>query len=142
MSSTNDCGASNLPVVNWAAEGGGRCPGSVQSPSEGGKYTLPLAQGSQLAINGNTDLSGAIVGPSGALVQTITYEHFTGVARSSVIYVYGRGPEGTLSGSLTLTFLTEAGETHTLSLTSSSLGCHSDRFQDNSPIVVITWAHS
>ena len=125
MSSTNDCGASNLPVVSWAADIGGRCPGSIQSSSDNGKYTLPLAQGSQLAINGNVDLSRTIVGPSGAFVQKITYEHFTGIDRSSVIYVHGQGPEGTLSGSLALTFLTEAGETHTLSLTSSSLGCHS-----------------
>ena len=142
MSSASNCGTANLPVVNWNTESGGICPGSAQSPSQGGSYTAPLVQGSQLSLNGSTDLSQIIVGPNGACVQSITYEHFMGVARSSVIYVQGQGPEGAFSGTLELSFLTEAGQTHTLGLTSSSPSCHTDRFQDDSPIVLITWAHS
>jgi hypothetical protein len=80
-----------------------------------------MAQGSQVSINGSTDLSQIIVGPSGANVQSITYENFTGIARSSVFYVYGMGPKGMGSGSLKVTVVTAANESHDLNLTSSSL---------------------
>jgi hypothetical protein len=140
--SPNDCGSNGLPVVNWTTDNCGAYNGSAKSPMEGGQYTNPMNQGSQLSLNGNADLSGCIVGPSGGFVQKITYEHHTGPARGSAIYAYGQGPKGTGSGSITLYFLTEAGDTHTLSLTSSSLECHSDLFQDNTPIIQVTWAHT
>ena len=131
-----DAQPDSLPVVNWP--GGNACgnyAASISDPSN------PLYQGSQLAINGSTDLSGCIVGPDGANVQWITYQQNNGII-NSVFYAYGQGPKGAGSGSLSLTILTQAGQKHTLSLTSSSPGLHSDRFQDTSGIVSISWAHT
>lgn len=128
--------AGSLPVVNWPAGNAcGNYAASVSDPSN------PLYLGSQLAINGSTNLSGCIVGPDGANVQWITYQQNTGII-NSVFYAYGQGPKGSGSGSLSLTILTQAGQKHTLSLTSSTPGLHSDRFQDMSGIVSISWAHT
>lgn len=128
---SNGCGSSNLPTSNFTTSDAGKTSGTAQGN---------MAQGSQVSINGSTDLSQIIVGPSGANVQFITYEHFTGTARSSVFYVYGRGPKGMGSGSLKVTVVTAANESHDLNLTSSSLECHDDRFQDDTNIVSISWA--
>jgi hypothetical protein len=133
---TSEPRADALPIVNWP--GGNSCgqyTASISDPSN------PLNLNSQLAINGSTNLSTCIVGPNGAAVDWITYQTNNGII-NSVIYVYGQGPKGAGSGSLSLQFLTQAGQTHTLSLTSSSPGLHSDRFQDTSGIVSISWAHT
>jgi hypothetical protein len=138
MSSTpGECGANNLRVVDWTTDSCGVYPGSAQAPTQDGKYTAKLEKGSQLSLNGTTDLRNCIVGPDGAYVSKITYENYDGIARDSVIYVYGKGPNG--SGSLKLTFLTESGDTHDLTITDSDPQCHSDKFQDDTPILIINW---
>lgn len=127
---SNGCGTSNLPTSNFTTADAGKMSGTAQGN---------MAQGSQVSINGSTDLSQIIVGPDNAYVQSITYEHFTGIARSSVFYVYGRGPKGMGTGSLKITLATTANQSHDLNLTSSSLECHSDRFQDDTNVVSISW---
>ncbi|HJQ39850.1 MAG TPA: hypothetical protein VKB93_22130 [Thermoanaerobaculia bacterium] len=138
-SSPGDCGANDLRVVDWTTNSCGVWPGSASAPLDGGKYTSKLERGCQLSLNGNTDLGRCIVGPDGAYVSKITYEAYDGIARDSVIYVWGRGPNG--SGSLKLTFLTEGGETHDITITDEHAQCHSDKFQDTTAIVVINWTH-
>jgi hypothetical protein len=128
---SNACGTSNLPTSNFTTADAGKTSGTAQGN---------MAQGSQVSINGSTDLSQTIVGPDGAYVQSITYEHFTGIARSSVFYAYGKGPKGMGSGSLKITLVTSANQSHDLNLTSSSLECHDDRFQDDTNVVSISWA--
>ena len=122
-------GSSDLQTSNFTTQDAGKTVGTAQGD---------LPQGSQVSINGSVDLSAIIVGPAGAFVKTINYEHLDGIARNSVVNVYGQGPEGMGSGSMKLTFVTANG-THDLSLTSSSPGWHSDKFSDGSPITSITW---
>ena len=132
-------GSSDLQTSNFTTQDAGKTVGTAQGD---------MPQGSQVSINGSVDLSAIIVGPAGAfdrissgsnrLVKTINYEHLDGIARNSVVNVYGQGPEGMGSGSMKLTFVTANG-THDLSLTSSSPGWHSDKFSDGSPITSITW---
>jgi hypothetical protein len=132
MSNPTGCGSDGLPVADMVTSDGGSEVGTA-------KGDVPL--GSQVSINGSTDLSQIIVGPDGAYVQSITYEHFDGIARNAAVYVYGRGPKGAFTGSLDLAFYTSDGE-HTLSLTSSSLECHSDIFEERADITSISWAPS
>jgi hypothetical protein len=130
MSTTNGCGSSGLPVSNFTTVNEGTDAGTAQGD-------MPI--NSQASINGSVDLSAIVVAPSGAFVQSITYEHFDGIARHGRIYVYGQGPKGMGSGSLTVT-VTTANGTHDLSLTSSSPACHTDSFEDTADIQSISWA--
>jgi hypothetical protein len=122
------CGSNNLPLSNFTTSDAGKTSGTAQGN---------MPQGSQVSINGSADLSAIIVGSNGAYIQTITYEHHTGPARNSEIYVYGQGPQGYDSG-IKLYFVTPNGK-HDLSVTSSSLKCHTDIFNDGSEILSITW---
>ena len=131
MTNPTQCGSINLPTSNFTTSDQGQQSGTAQ-----GNASI----NSQVTINGSIDLSEIIVGPNGACVETITYESFDGIARNSVVYVYGQGPEGMGSGSLQLVFTTQNG-THTLALTSSTASCHSDRFSDGSNLLSIKWYH-
>jgi hypothetical protein len=90
--------------------------------------------------NGNTDLSNCVVGPDGAYVQSVQYKSRGGIRHGEII-VYGAGPSGTGSGTLHLVFQTAADQQHTLSLFSSSPREHTDRFEDTSDIVSMSWSH-
>lgn len=136
MSTTNPtgCGSITTQLCDFTTTDAGKPSGTAYG-------NLPASPPSQVRINGTTDLSQIIVGASNACVQTFVYQAFDGIARNSEVYVYGQGPEGMGSGSLKLTFKTPNGE-HDLSLTSSSPGCHNDKFSDGSPITQITWGPS
>jgi hypothetical protein len=134
--------ADALTTIYWGTYYAGKIVGLTDSNAlaPGGNEGI-LELGSQLNINSTGDLSQIIVGASGANVQTIQYVS-TGGLRSSTIQVYGQGPAGAGSGSLDLWFLSAAGFVHTLSLTSSSPGWHTDSFEDTTGIVSIWWAQS
>ena len=135
MSNPTGCGSINLPVSNFTI--------TQQGPSSG-TATGNASINSQVAINGSTDLSKIITGPSGACVLSITYESFDGIARNTVVYAFGQGPEGMGSGSLNLEFYTQntgTSDPHTLSLSSSTAQCHDDRFSDGSNLLTIKWYH-
>lgn len=130
MSNPTGCGAINLPLSNFTI--------AEQGPTSG-KLVGNAPINSQIAIDGNPDLSKVIVGALGACVLSITYQSFEGIARDGVIYAFGQGPKGTGSGTLHLTFTTTGG-THTLGLTRSTPKCHDDKFQDTTNLVAIEWA--
>ena len=135
MSDSNGCGSLNRKVYNFTTQDAGRTSGTAYG-------TLPLATdgtGSQVSINGSTDLIKVIVGNNGACVQSIVYQSFDGIARNAELYVYGQGPEGIGSGTLHLTFRTPSDNDHTVGLTSSSPDCHNDKFQETEAITKIEW---
>ena len=129
MSNPTGCGAIDLPLVNFTI--------AEQGPTSG-KLVGNAAINSQVAIDGNPDLSKVIVGSSGACVLSITYQSFSGIARKGEVYVFGQGPKGTGSGTLHMTFKMTGGD-HTLGLTSSSPECHNDKFEDQSNMIAIEW---
>lgn len=139
MSNTTGCGSINTQLYTFTTNDAGKTTGTAfgNMPLGGTNGLLP----SQVSINGTTDLSQIILGNNNGCVTSIVYEHFDGIARSSVISVYGQGPKGIGSGSIDMTFVTSE-DTHTLSLTSSSPACHTDKFQDPNNITKITWAPS
>ncbi|APR88670.1 hypothetical protein A7982_14019 [Minicystis rosea] len=127
--------AEGQPVYSFTTQNAGQCPGTAT----GNMPSSPAV--SLVSINGSTDLSNVIVGPSGAYVKTIGYRLFDGIARSGELIVDGQGPMGMGSGSLKIT-VTTANGTHDLSLTSSKFGEHTDKFADNAPITQIVWEHT
>ena len=132
MSTTQtEQGSPAIPVGNFTSKNCG---------SNTGTATGDMPIDSQMAINGNTDLSNCVVGPSGAYVAWVQYKSRGGIRQGEII-VYGAGPSGTGSGTLDLVFVSAAGEQHTLSLFSSSPGEHTDRFEDTSDIVSMSWSH-
>lgn len=133
MSDSNGCGRLGLPVSSFSTQDQGRYTGTAEGNG-------PL--NSQVAINGTTDLSKIIVGPSGALVESIVYQAHGGIARNAEVCVYGQGPQGIGSGSLKLTFKMQSGKEHDLSLTSSTPQCHTDVFEDGSPMLWLKWEHT
>ncbi len=133
MSNPTECGASSLSTSNFTTQDEGKSAGTAQGN---------MSPNCQVSINGSTDLSAVIVGNNGAYVQSITFESFQGIARDNVLYIYGKGPEGMGSGSLKVTVNTTSGKTHDLSLTSSSLECHSDKFEGTGNITSISWTPS
>jgi hypothetical protein len=130
-----------LTTIYWGTYYAGQTVGLTDCTAQSTGNEGPLQLGSQLNINSSNDLSQIIVGNSGGYVQTIQYVN-TGGLRSSTIKVYGQGPSGTQSGSINMSFLTSGGFVHTLSLTSSSPGWHTDSFEDSSGIISIWWTHS
>jgi hypothetical protein len=127
------CGSINTQVYEFTTSDAGKTSGTAY-----GNLPLGDPNGSQVSINGTTDLSQIIVGNNGACVMSIVYQYFDGIARKSAIYVFGQGPKGMGSGSLHMSFVTSQ-DTHTLSLTSSTPSCHDDKFEDMNAITQITW---
>jgi hypothetical protein len=121
-----------IPVKDFASSNCGQYAGTATGD-------LPID--CLMSINGSVDLSNCVVGPSGAYVQSIQYKSRGGIRHGEII-VYGAGPSGTGSGRLHLVFESSAGEEHTLSLFSSSPGEHTDRFEDTSDLVSVSWYHS
>ena len=105
-----------------------------------------LPEAGWLAINGNTDLSGCVVGPSGASVTSAyvtdqpprQYESF-----AYGVWVYGQGPSGFGSGSLELTFTDQTGSEYSVKLYSSTPAWHYVDYNSESPgITGIRWQPS
>jgi hypothetical protein len=138
MSNTNPtgCGSINTTVYNFTTNDGGKTSGCAT-----GNMPIGTDTGSQVSINGSTDLSKIIVGNNGACVMSIVYQSFTGIARSAELYVFGQGPKGIGSGSLHTSYYTTGQPTdpHTVTLTDSDPSCHNDKFQDNTNITRICW---
>jgi hypothetical protein len=105
-----------------------------------GTATGDLPIDGQMAINDKTDLSNCVVGPDGAYVKSVEFKSRGGLRHGEII-VFGAGPSGTGSGTLDLVFKTAGGGTHTLSLWSSSPQEHTDRFEDTTDIVSMSWSH-
>lgn len=140
--SDNDCNPINVKGYDFEIVSAGATSGTITGVMPIGGGNSPV---SQVQIDGNPDLSKIIVGPDGASVKSIFYQSIDGIARNSVIYVYGQGPQGIGSGSLKLNFWTQntsPDNPHDLSLTSSSPDCHNDKFSDGSDILKISWEHS
>lgn len=139
MSNTNPsgCGSITTNVYEFTTSDAGKTSGEAIGNMPIGKDGV----GSQVSINGSTDLSQIIVGNSGACVMSIVYQAFTGPARSAELYVFGQGPKGIGSGTLHTSYYTTGQPTnpHTLGLTSSDPSCHNDKFQDNTNITKISW---
>ncbi|WP_380167874.1 DUF4157 domain-containing protein [Jannaschia sp. R86511] len=68
-----------------------------------------LFQGEQVAVNGSTDLSGVVVGNSGARVYSIRLDRSALVGFNYTLFIDGQGPTGVGSGSLYLFFEDEGG---------------------------------
>jgi hypothetical protein len=133
MSNPTGCGKINLPTSNFTIQ---------ERTSTSGTVTGNASINSQVSINGSTDLSQIITGNNGACVLSITYESMDGIARNSVVYAFGQGPEGLGSGTLHLEFYTQntgPNDPHTLGLTSSTPSCHDDKFSDGSNLLTIKW---
>jgi hypothetical protein len=97
--------------------------------------------GSQIAINGSTDLSQCIVGIGGAYVQQIIFQHHTNIGvRPAEITVYGVGPEHGTSGSLDLRFTGSDNQDHTLSISSDTPQWHTDAFESQADIISVQWS--
>ena len=130
MSLPHECGNTSYPTSNFVTQDEGKMTGMAEGN---------MSPNSQVSISSSTNLSRVIVGNNGAYVQSIIFESY---ARNHMIYVYGRGPEGLGAGSLKLTFKLSSGETHDLSLTSSSLKCHDEKFTGTGNITSINWTSS
>ena len=109
--------------------------------------TTPLLpEAGWLAINGSTDLSGCVVGPSGASVTSAyvtnqpprQYESF-----AYGVWVYGQGPSGFGSGSFELTFTDQTGSDYSVKLFSSTPAWHYVDYNSESPgITEMRWEPS
>ena len=102
-----------------------------------------LPEAGWLAINGSTDLSGCVVGPSGASVTSAyvtnqpprQYESF-----AYGVWVYGQGPSGFGSGSFELTFTDQTGSDYSVKLFSSTPAWHYVDYNSESPgITEMRW---
>ena len=93
--------------------------------------------GSQLNLNGSTNLSKIIVGYAGSYVSSFTYTQ-TGGIRQGTLTVEGQGPSE--PGDIKVTVLCESGLTHDVSL-SYNTNSNTDYFEDTTPIVGIFWGN-
>ena len=131
------CGSITTNVYEFTTSDAGKTSGEAYGSMPIGNNGI----GSQVSINGSTDLSQVIVGNSGACVMSIVYQSFTGPARDAELYVFGQGPKGIGSGTLHTSYYTtgQPDDPHTVGLTSSSPSCHNDKFQDSTNITKISW---
>ena len=95
-----------------------------------------------LAINGNTDLSGCVIGNSGAnasqiyLIQQSNYKTY-----QYLLWVYAQGPKGAGSGNLWLQFEDETQDTYLLKIFSSTPDWHWVEYNSKAPgIVKLSWS--
>jgi hypothetical protein len=101
-----------------------------------------LFPGDTVEINGKTDLSGIIVGNSGARVHSIKMDT-TSAYYDFMVVVDGQGPKGAFSGLMYLKFVDEEGDVYTLSLFLSERKEHVVRYDSNMPgIKEIRWSDS
>lgn len=102
----------------------------------------PLMPGAGLlAINGNTNLSGCIVGKDNASVSTIYSVNMPSSAGYKYqILVYGQGPAGIGSGYFYLYFTDQTNDTYELKLYSSDPAWHYVQYNSaEAGIVQVTW---
>jgi len=112
--------------------------GSAVCPAPG------MPPGSQVEVDGSTDLAAVITGNSGALVNWITLNaQPPGAPFPYVLEVNGQGPAGMGSGGMELVFTDAAGGTNSLTLDRSTPETHTLKYGSGSPnIVSFTWAPS
>jgi len=92
-----------------------------------------------LAINGNTDLSGCVVGNYGGCVYQI-YTSKLSTLYHYEIWVEAQGPSGTGSGSIWLTFGDQSGDHYTLRIFSSTKQWHYVRYNSSNPgLTSLNW---
>lgn len=101
-----------------------------------------MPPGGVMAINGSTDLSRCIVGPSGALVNGIYINTVPGRLYQYAIMVTGQGPSGASTGKLDLEFTDAGGNHYLLELWSSTNETHQVDYSSDTPsITQVTWRH-
>lgn len=126
----------DLPVANFTTDQDGDSPATCPSPG--------MAVGSQVAINGSTDLSAIItcVGPNDGnpgFVNWITLQYHDGEYPYQ-FQINGQGPSGFGSGALKVTFTDAAGGTDYIKLVSSTPYTHTLDYTSSQPsIVKIEW---
>lgn len=103
-----------------------------------------LPEAGWLAINGNSDLQGCVVGPSGAVVTCayVTNQPPKAYERYAYgIWVFGQGPSGFGSGTFQLDFTDQGGSGYSLKLYSSTPAWHYVNYNSDSPgIIEMRWA--
>lgn len=131
----------DLPVTNFTTGQNGGSPATSPAPG--------LLVGSQVSINGNTDLSTIVTctsrtGSAGGLVNWITLQDNPGGG----IYPYqlqinGQGPAGAGSGALLLKFTDANNGTKYIKLSDSSPYTHTLDYNSDDPnILTIEWDSS
>ena len=128
--------------MNTSAFNSSNC-GSHKGTATAVPGTPGLAPNSQLAINGNTNLSSCIVGPDGAHVDSIEVVPIANPIYSYQIQVVGRAPSGVGSGSLYMFFTDETGETYKLWIWRGKTEQHTVDYNSSKPnIMSIRWSDS
>ena len=99
-----------------------------------------LQPGASVSMNGNTDLSGFIVGNSNAKVYSIKLAKQSGIIYDYVISVVAEGPRGFGSGWLNLYFTDRTGDRYSLGIWKSDKLQHTVAYNSKDPgIVKIEW---
>jgi hypothetical protein len=128
-------GADFTSTTCGASTGGSALTGTPLMPEAG-----------WLAINGNSNLEGCVIGSSGALVTSayVTNQPPRGYESYAYgIWVFGQGPAGFQSGTLALSFTDEGGSDYSLRLFSSTPAWHYVNYNSDSPgIIEMRWEPS
>ncbi|GAA0312741.1 hypothetical protein GCM10009087_23610 [Sphingomonas oligophenolica] len=122
--------------ANFSSNDCGQTYGSAQG-------TAPLLpEGGWLAINGNTDLSQCVVGPSDASISQAYVSNRAPLPAKYgyCIWVYGQGPSGFDSGRFELIFTDQSNSSYSLTLFSSTPAWHFVEYNSDAPgITQISW---
>lgn len=122
--------------ANFSSSDCGNQSGSAQG-------TAPLMpEGGWLAINGGTDLSQCVVGPSDASISQVYVSIHAPLPTKYeyCIWVYGQGPSGFDSGRFELIFTDQSNSSYSLTLFSSTPAWHFVEYNSDSPgITQISW---
>jgi hypothetical protein len=94
-----------------------------------------------LVINGSPDLSGCVIGPSGANVtKAFVSDEPTVPLNDYCVWVYGQGPAGIGSGWFELSFTDQSGAVYTLKLYSSTPNWHYAAYNSEAPAITqMSW---
>lgn len=121
--------------ANWTSSDCGKTTGQATGPA-----LLPGT--GLLAINGNTDLSGCVVGNYGACVYQV-YTSQSSTAFGYEIWVQAQGPSGVGSGSIWLTFVDQSGDPYGLRIFDSTKKWHFVRYSSKKPgLTSMNWNDS
>jgi len=117
------------------ADFNGGCGENQQATSSTG---LQLTQ--NVRLNGNTDLSGCMIGNDGARIYSIQLLIATNPFYEYCLNVDGQGPSGIGSGSFYLAFTDQTNDTYHLSLYSSKRKMHTVSYNSDKPAIIkIQW---
>jgi hypothetical protein len=107
--------------------------------AEAGK---PMQIHHDMAINGDTDLSGVVQGKSGARVYGVTLTNSPNPLFTYQVLVDAQGPKGAGSGSLHLVFEDETRDGYRLAITSSTRKRHTVDYKSKKPgLVRFDWSN-